>query len=704
MVRGELGLALALALVLLQGSAGALVETAEDPDMMVVSKDDLVSEGSVASSRVVAQAAADPGDHVAALAAANISFRWSYFPTYDTIRFVVFNNTPGRNFGGHYNITGATHWSLSLAPASSPPTTKNSGNSAADVLAQVNGSLVRFMVYSSIDARCGAASNDCVVHVQPVVSSGYTWANLPTLKPGKYLVTLQLLSQLAGSTSAVVFRQTDTLNRTIRPWEGNTLGMDDIVIPPFEALTVTNSPVPGEAVTKIGVVARELTLTDVGLWSQVAITPPATPRQPNPVAIGLLAKPIELVANISGKAVVAAGKVKVTKSTPTIVETSSTWSAGPLSGSLITHYEQDGCMKTTLTLQPTAVNISGLALHIPLKLSEAPFMHAVTDLLRFHYAGRIPPGEGEVYNTSAIPRFQLPGPFVPYIWVGGASRGIAFFADNDEDWISGPICAIEYAGKKPCPTSVYQLLRNSTEGTLTLVINLINPQVLGSAGAPLTRARTMVFGLMASPAKPQATAPMDSFRDWWMVGGATQNQVSLEFLGADYYWGSETPCLQYYPFLQNYSIYDWLVSVRKTGQLGGTTSGPNSTIPMDRSHEYEIDWVREQWMPLYTSENCKSCTPASLWNVYESIQYSANQMVANFHRENASTGPTNGVSYVVPYTNARGVVWDADTEQFLDVSCVRPFDLRICRPSHHFNLRILRGGLCRFGSTDTGVL
>lgn len=41
-------------------------------------------------------------------------------------------------------------------------------------------------------------------------------------------------------------------------------------------------------------------------------------------------------------------------------------------------------------------------------------------------------------------------------------------------------------------------------------------------------------------------------------------------------------------------------------------------------------------------------------------------MVGNFHRENISTGPSKGVSYVVPYTNARGVVWDNDTAQFMD--------------------------------------
>jgi hypothetical protein len=81
-----------------------------------------------------------------------------------------------------------------------------------------------------------------------------------------------------------------------------------------------------------------------------------------------------------------------------------------------------------------------------------------------------------------------------------------------------------------------------------------------------------------------------------------------------------------------------------------------------------------------TPTNCESCTPAALFNYYESVQYSAYQLVGDYAR--AHTGctctqpackcngtqsdPTKGVSYVVPYTNARGVIWDDDTAQFMD--------------------------------------
>lgn len=92
-------------------------------------------------------------------------------------------------------------------------------------------------------------------------------------------------------------------------------------------------------------------------------------------------------------------------------------------------------MRLYITLHATTAPLTELTLRVSIKLTEATVMHAVTDSLRLHYAGAIPAGEGEVYNTTSINRFQLPGPFVPYIWIGGPSRGVALFADSDRDWV-----------------------------------------------------------------------------------------------------------------------------------------------------------------------------------------------------------------------------------------------------------------------------
>jgi hypothetical protein len=198
--------------------------------------------------------------------------------------------------------------------------------------------------------------------------------------------------------------------------QDNALGLDDVVLPPFEAITATPG-VPGDSTSSdadltVGVVGRKITVAPMGLWSGVEITPQATPRDPSPGPVQLLAKPIQLlvVEGQDGKEVAAtsAAPTRVTHATATTLRTESEWSAGTsLRGRTTVAYDIDGCAKITLELQPPTAPISALSLQIPLQLSEVYLMHSITDLLRNHFAGRIPAGDGEVYNTTAINRYQL---------------------------------------------------------------------------------------------------------------------------------------------------------------------------------------------------------------------------------------------------------------------------------------------------------
>jgi hypothetical protein len=75
--------------------------------------------------------------------------------------------------------------------------------------------------------------------------------------------------------------------------------------------------------------------------------------------------------------------------------------------------------------------------------------------------------------------------FVPYVWLGAAERGLAFFAENDKGWVTE---------KNKSKTPTHELVRDG--GRLTLRVHLINRAV------KLTEPRSLVFGLQASPTKP----------------------------------------------------------------------------------------------------------------------------------------------------------------------------------------------------------
>jgi hypothetical protein len=113
-------------------------------------------------------------------------------------------------------------------------------------------------------------------------------------------------------------------------------------------------------------------------------------------------------------------------------------------------------------------------------------MHTIGDGLRHNYAGATPTGQGVVWDGSKVRRS---GPwrnnFVPYVWLGAAERGLAFFAENDKGWVTEK-------GKSHTPT--HELIREGDR--LTLRVCLINAPVT------LAQPRELTFGLQASPTKP----------------------------------------------------------------------------------------------------------------------------------------------------------------------------------------------------------
>jgi hypothetical protein len=345
----------------------------------------------------------------------------------------------------------------------------------------------------------------------PVSKAGVSFA-VPDLPAGGY----RLVVTFTGGTEPVTWE--GPFERRHFEWEGRRLGRDDVVIPPFEPLSVAEETV--------GCVLRKHAHGPAGLWRQVT----TAGRE-------LLAAPLRLEAG--GKPVAGDGVTFATV-TPTRVAGSAKWQGGSTEFA----YDYDGLMELTLRILPGEVE--RLQLVIPLKAAEAWLMHPVTVELRQHFAGRIPAGAGKVWDSSQVPNL-VGGRFLPALFVGGPERGICFAADNDRDWITDP--------------AVPAMEIDRAGDTVNLRLNLI------ARPATLTRERTIRFALQATPAKPMPESPAN-WRRWWATatpGGI--DDVQINFWGGNQYWGGRYFAVSIFPAFEDFGFWEQLAKHRRTGTV-----------------------------------------------------------------------------------------------------------------------------------------
>jgi len=405
---------------------------------------------------------------------------------------------------------------------------------------------------------------------------------VPDLPEGDYTLTLTL----SGGAETVIEER--AIRRDRPEWEGNQLGREDIVVPPFTPLEVdADTPV-------VRSVLRSHTHGAAGLWNQVV----SRDRE-------LLAGPVRIEVTRGGTIHTAAGaSPRMIEATPTRVRGEAEWTAGPLSGATRFSYDYDGMKMITLELSPTQTEVDRVQLVIPLKASEAWLMHPVTTRLRQHFAGRIPGGEGKVWDSSNVPN-RLNGTFVPYIYVGGPERGICFAADNDRDWITErnvPMMVIDREGD-----------------TVLLRLNLV------AKPSRLDRPRTLRFALQATPAKPMPEEPYN-WRRWWATRTDRDiEDVQISFWGANMYWGGRHFATSVYPAFKDYAFWEQLAESRRTGK---------------RDPEFQTQWLaRFEGLPEKD---------------YNSLRAHYNAGLSWAPGAAVNTPETTKFSYVIPYTNPRG--------------------------------------------------
>jgi hypothetical protein len=354
--------------------------------------------------------------------------------------------------------------------------------------------------------------------------------DIPDLPRGKYALAVQLQGGAGLPRRPVV----QPFAREVFPWEHNRLGFSDQVMPPF-------TPLAAEG-TAVGAVLREHRHGPSGLWSQA--TSEGEPLLEAPMRWEVAGAPDR--PSRAGAAPPIAWPVegqgwRVVSRSPTRVRGQARWSAGPLRAEVRTDYDYDGMMRVGLRLSPTgAAAVGRLTLAIPLRAALARYMHAVGDGLRSNAAGRVPAGEGTVWDSNRAAKTEIVGAFYPYLWVGDGERGLCWFADTDRDWILD-----DHA-------PAVELVRRA--GVLEMRVHFI------TRPGPLVREHRIVFGLQATPAKPMP----DGWRRWTAQGTIAGGRP-VRWLGANYYWGG----LLYdvYPYRCHFEFYDKLREARQTGRI-----------------------------------------------------------------------------------------------------------------------------------------
>ncbi len=315
----------------------------------------------------------------------------------------------------------------------------------------------------------------------------------PPLPEGRYTVAYQLRKD-----DQVVDEQERLLVRDVQPWEHTKLGLDAVVIPPWE-------PIHRSGEDSVALIGRTYTFGPSGL-------PTAMESQGSDVLGGAAT----LSGSVDGKAasLASAGTARIdlvpghrfpaeltrhewvdaTSPVPgqdielepvdgyqARIHGHGTVGALPIAveGTL----DYDGLYTIALTLGgENPVQVDSLTLTIP--ISERATLYRFNRTYGFEGTGRIPDGEGVLYSSSDQPPIaQLHTSFVPIVFAGVYDRGLFWMAESDQGWSVADDSAL------------VELVRK--DGQLALRFNLV------TAPVELRKPRRIEFALMATPSRPK---------------------------------------------------------------------------------------------------------------------------------------------------------------------------------------------------------
>ncbi len=289
-------------------------------------------------------------------------------------------------------------------------------------------------------------------------------ADLPIggLAEGRYEVRVAV----RDAKGTVVARSTTPFVKPGPPvWRGNTLGMEDEVLPPWTALRADpNGP-------KLTCWGREYAF-DTFL---------AAVRSGG---ANLLAEPVRLEAVINGQVIALTGPAcRVEQASDTRARLTGRAAGQGITAVVRHEVEYDGYTWTDLTIEPKGEpKVEELRLVWTMPADQATLIHADAGRWIANRAGRLSP-EGW---TSG---------FVHFFWLGNEERGLSWYAESQQYWRpSKDKPAVEIVRKD-----------DTTRVTVRLIADPVS----------LTSKLQYGFGMMATPVRPR---PSDA-RGWRMAPG-----------------------------------------------------------------------------------------------------------------------------------------------------------------------------------------
>jgi hypothetical protein len=279
---------------------------------------------------------------------------------------------------------------------------------------------------------------------------------------------------LALKTKSGVAKFPDAVKivRRRNEWEGNSIGRERIIVPPF-------APIKGDG-DALEVVLRKC-----------RFAAGAIPASIEALGRELMAEPAYFEITVDGKTAVMKGGNSVFRVADDGIDATveSSASANGVTLEAKGKFEYDGFSFCDYSLSGVAGRtVSRLTLKLPLVDREMPLMHVcVSDSIRSNPTGSVPAGEGVVWDSFALGRktggrkLMYAAQSVPYLWLGAERRGLSWFMNNT--------CGLRL---DPAQGSV-RFVRK--DGKLTVEIDFINLE------SSLEDGHSFAFGFQATPVK-----------------------------------------------------------------------------------------------------------------------------------------------------------------------------------------------------------